>query len=58
MLDTTTNPVQTIIKGYIVDQAALYGLISRIRDLGLILVSVNRIERSEDEGEGEALAED
>ena len=35
---------QTIIQGYIVDQAALYGLISRVRDLGLTLVSVKRLE--------------
>ena len=27
------------------DQAALYGLISRIRDLGLTLLSVNRVDK-------------
>ncbi len=58
LVDETSNPAQTIIKGYIVDQAALHGLISRIRDLGLTLVSVNRIERSEEEGEDGALADD
>jgi hypothetical protein len=31
------------------DQAALYGLISRIRDLGLTLLSVNRVEKEEDQ---------
>jgi hypothetical protein len=40
------NPVQTIIRGHIPDQAALHGLISRIRDLGLTLVSVNQIEQN------------
>jgi hypothetical protein len=35
-----------------VDQAALYGLISRIRDLGLTLLSVKRIERKEEGDEG------
>ena len=30
-----TTPAQTIIKGHIIDQAALFGLINRIRDLGL-----------------------
>ncbi len=40
-----TSPPQTIIRGYIVDQAALYGLIGRARDLGLTLVSVKRIEQ-------------
>lgn len=43
-VDETTTPPQTIIQGVIRDQAALYGLISRIRDLGLQLVSVNLIE--------------
>jgi hypothetical protein len=42
------TPPQTTIHGYIRDQAALYGLISRARDLGLTLVSVNRIELQED----------
>ena len=41
-------PPQTIIQGYFVDQAALYGLISRARDLGLTLVSVRRIDMDED----------
>lgn len=33
---------ETLIAGPIPDQAALYGLLSRIRDLGLELVSVQR----------------
>lgn len=45
------SPVRTIIRGYMEDQAALYGLISRIRDLGLTLVSVNQIEQKGDETE-------
>jgi hypothetical protein len=49
-VDESQTPVQTIIKGYIEDQAALHGLISRIRDLGLTLVSVNRIERNNESG--------
>ena len=44
-VDDTDVPAQTILQGYIEDQAALYGLISRIRDLGMTLVSVNQIER-------------
>jgi len=32
----------TIIAGEVIDEAALYGLISRARDLGLTLVSVKR----------------
>ncbi|MCP4419649.1 MAG: hypothetical protein GY805_23815 [Chloroflexi bacterium] len=42
-----TTPPQTIIQGVIRDQSALYGLISRIRDLGLTLLSVNRLEEKE-----------
>lgn len=42
-VDESTTPVQTIIRGPMRDQAALYGLISRIRDLGLTLLSVNRV---------------
>lgn len=34
---------QTIISGPVVDQAHLHGLLNRIRDLGLELVSVNAI---------------
>lgn len=48
-VDETIYPAQTIIKGLIVDQAALHGLISRIRDLGLTLVSVNLVERKDDD---------
>jgi hypothetical protein len=47
-IDESTSPVQTIIKGSIRDQATLYGLISRIRDLGLILISVKQLEQKED----------
>ena len=50
----TAEPTQTIIKGYIQDQAALHGLISRIRDLGLTLVSVNQIEQKGDDAEKDA----
>ncbi len=33
----------TIIHGPVVDQAALHGLLQRVRDLGLPLVSVTRV---------------
>ena len=47
-VDESSSPVQTIIQGPMRDQAALYGLISRIRDLGLTLISVNRLEHKEE----------
>ena len=34
----------TLLTGPIVDQAALYGLLKKVRDLGIPLVSVNRVE--------------
>lgn len=36
----------TIIQGDIVDQSALHGLLKKIRDLGLPLISVNKIEHN------------
>ncbi len=34
----------TVISGEVVDQAALHGLLQRVRDLGLPLVSVRRVD--------------
>lgn len=34
----------TVIAGPVTDQAALHGLLARIRDLGLPLISVRRID--------------
>lgn len=34
---------ETILTGPMPDQAALYGLLNRLRDLGIPLLSVNRI---------------
>jgi hypothetical protein len=33
-----------IISGLVADQAALHGLLQRVRDIGLPLVSVTRVE--------------
>ena len=37
---THTEPGETILMGKIEDQAALYGLIAKLRDLGVKLISV------------------
>lgn len=34
----------TLITGPVIDQAALHGLVKKVRDLGLPLISVNRID--------------
>jgi hypothetical protein len=34
----------TLLTGPVVDQAALHGLLKKVRDLGLPLLSVNRVE--------------
>jgi hypothetical protein len=39
-----TEQDETVLTGVVADQAALYGLIARLRDLGLPLVSVDSSE--------------
>jgi len=39
-----TDKGETILTGAVPDQAALYGLIAKLRDLGLPLLSVNRLD--------------
>jgi hypothetical protein len=34
----------TVVTGFVPDQAALHGLLNRVRDLGLPLISVQRID--------------
>ena len=38
---------ESVLSGPIRDQTALYSILSRLRDLGLALVSVNTIEANE-----------
>jgi hypothetical protein len=38
---------QTVISGPLADQAALHGVLAKIRDLGLMLVSVRRLDPDE-----------
>ncbi len=46
-----SDPAETVLTGVITDQAALYGIISRLRDLGLklSLVSSEEIEENSHE---------
>jgi hypothetical protein len=34
----------TLLTGPVVDQAALYALLRRVRDLGMRLISINRVD--------------
>ena len=43
-LDITSDHSQTVISGPVLDQAALHGLLNRVCDLGLVIVSVRRLE--------------
>ncbi len=44
---THTAQDETILTGDVVDQSALYGVIAKLRDLGLPLISVNSVEVEE-----------
>jgi hypothetical protein len=37
----------TLLTGAVLDQAALHGLLKKVRDLGMPLLSVNRVESNE-----------
>ncbi len=39
----------TLLTGPVTDQAALHGLVRKVRDLGMPLISVNRVETSQAE---------
>jgi hypothetical protein len=41
---TVTDQGETILVGDVADQSALYGLIAKLRDLGLPLISVGSVE--------------
>ena len=44
MVITLEENGNTILTGTVVDQAALHGLLRKIRDLGLSLLSVNQVK--------------
>jgi len=43
-LQVTGDGTQTIISGLLADQPALHGVLAKIRDLGLSLISVRRLD--------------
>lgn len=38
---------ETVLTGPVVDQSALHGMLKKVRDLGLTLISVNRLDPDE-----------
>ncbi len=46
-----SGPEMTVLTGLVADQAALYGIISHLRDLGLQLISVSSKVPEEDSNE-------
>ena len=46
-----SDPDETILTGLVRDEAALYGIISRLRDLGLKIISLSSEEIKEDHSE-------
>ena len=43
---------ETVICGLLADQPALHGLLTKIRDLGLCLISVRRLDTAQDPNAG------
>lgn len=43
----------TLLTGPVLDQAALYGLLRKVRNLGMPLMSVNRIETTQNQKRSE-----
>jgi hypothetical protein len=48
MTITRLDNGETLIEGAVIDQAALHGMLNHIRDLGLPLLAVDRVEPTED----------
>ena len=47
---TLEDNSETLLTGPVVDQAALFGLLRKVRDLGMPLISVNCVEPGQADG--------
>jgi hypothetical protein len=52
-LEITTDGSQSVLSGQLVDDAALHGVLLRIRDLGIQLISVRRLDPGGQSTEGD-----
>ena len=43
-LQVTSDGEESVISGPVADQAALHGLLTKVRDLGLFLISVRHLD--------------
>lgn len=46
-LTITVEPIETVLRGVNLDQAALYGILDRIQALGLELIEIRRLPASD-----------
>jgi hypothetical protein len=51
-LQISSDASQTVIRGWLPDQPALHGVLAKVRDLGLSLISVRRLEPDTGQAEG------
>jgi hypothetical protein len=52
-LQVSSDGTKTVIAGLLPDQPALHGLLTKIRDLGLTLISVRQLDAGDTEDEAQ-----
>ena len=52
-LQVSNDGTMTVIAGLLSDQSALHGLLTRVRDLGLTLISVRQLDAGDTEDEAQ-----
>jgi len=52
-LQVSNDGTKTVIAGLLPDQCALHGLLTRVRDLGLTLISVRQLDAGDAEDEAQ-----